>query len=89
MNRVRFLNRLFMEIVMNDRLRNPGWKRPADWPYEEDWDSPAWKERLRASHEKAMKLREKYGFICCPACNVGHTNKTICCRNCGHKAKTD
>lgn len=30
---------------MTPDMENPTWKRPDDWPYEEDWNSPAWKQR--------------------------------------------
>lgn len=72
---------------MDDPNRNPGWKRPPDWPYEEDWDSPAWRERMRKSVAKIAALRERFGFTQCPRCGVEHTTKTLVCRGCNHRAQ--
>lgn len=66
-------------------LINPGWVRPADWKYAEDWDSPAWRRRMAESERIGAERRRKYGFITCPACKMGHTNFTLSCRECGHK----
>jgi hypothetical protein len=69
---------------MSDPKRNPGWKRPADWKYEEDWNSPAWNERMKKVREELAAKREAYGFDVCPACETEHTTKTLVCRNCGY-----
>jgi predicted RNA-binding Zn-ribbon protein involved in translation (DUF1610 family) len=71
--------------VTVDPKRNPGWVRPADWMYEEDWGSPAWKERMAKNNAEAQGNREKYGFDICPKCGTEHTARTITCRECGHK----
>lgn len=69
---------------MDDKI-NPGWHRPDDWKYEEDWNSPAWRLRMQKVNSEIRELREKYGFIKCPQCETEHTSKTICCRECGYK----
>jgi hypothetical protein len=71
---------------MEDRLRNPNWVRPHDWPWAEDWNSPAWREKEVQRAQRLMERREKYGFGVCPACNTGHTAKTLRCRECGYAA---
>lgn len=76
--------------MKDKRLVNPNWTRPEDprdWPYEEDWDSPAWKERMKKVYERAKELRSKYGFITCPKCNTSHTTYTIFCRVCEYKVE--
>ena len=70
---------------MSDRNRNPGWIRPDDWPYDEDYGSEAWKERMAASEAKSWERRKKWGFIVCPECKTGHTNVTLTCRGCSYK----
>lgn len=72
----------------NKELVNPDWKRPDDWPYEEDWDSPAWEARMKKLEEKIKIRRENYGFITCPKCGTDHTGKTLTCRNCEFRALT-
>ena len=72
--------------MTDDPKRNPGWKRPADWPYEEDWDSPAWRERMRKRMAEIAEQREREGFIDCPRCKTQHTGKTLVCRVCGFRA---
>ena len=69
----------------NPDLVNPGWERPSDWPYEEDWGSPAWKRRMAETHAASMKLREEHGFLDCPKCRVFHTAKTLACRVCDYR----
>ncbi len=61
---------------------NPNWVRPSDWNFEEDWNSPAWRRRMESMEKKAREKRDKHGFLVCPNCNTGHTNKTLCCREC-------
>lgn len=72
--------------MLTEDKRNPDWKRPADWPYEEDFDSKVWKEKMKALDEKMRIRRREFGFTHCPACGSDHTNFTLMCRNCGHKA---
>jgi hypothetical protein len=70
-----------------DPKRNPGWKRPPGWVYEEDWGSPAWIERMRIANEERQRRLLRYGFHDCPACGVQHgPGMTLTCRVCGHKA---
>jgi hypothetical protein len=40
---------------------------------------------IKEIEARAMRTRRRYGFVVCPTCGTGHTNKTICCRNCGYK----
>lgn len=68
---------------MNDKLRNPNWKRPDNWKYEEDWGSPAWNERMEVVMKRINERREKEGFSLCPNCKTQHTSKTLMCRECG------
>lgn len=67
---------------MDDSKRNPGWERPADWPYEEDWGSAVWKERMKKSNENLSRLRKEVGFLTCPSCQQEHTALTLTCRRC-------
>jgi hypothetical protein len=67
-------------------LVNPSWERPPDWPYEADWDSPAWKRARDESEQRIVEARREYGFSVCPACHTAHTSKTVVCRECGHRA---
>jgi hypothetical protein len=67
-------------------LVNPGWERPPDWKWDEDWNSPKWKRKMAVIEANGAQRRLKFGFIYCPACKMGHTNYTITCRNCGHQA---
>jgi hypothetical protein len=63
-------------------LCNPGWVRPDNWFYEEDWDSPAWRRRIAENRRKIQEFIDEFGFTKCPECGTGHTAKTLCCRNC-------
>lgn len=72
--------------MMDPDKQNPGWKRPADWPFEEDWDSPAWQQRMRQVRDQTAKKREEYGFSQCPKCGTQHTGRTLSCRNCSYRA---
>jgi rubrerythrin len=66
---------------------NPGWRRPPDWKYEEDWGSPVWKERMRVDREKVDEKRARIGFHYCPKCNEQHgPGMTLTCRLCGYVA---
>ena len=65
---------------------NPRWRRPKNWPYEEDWNSPAWQARMNKRMDVIKMMRQMYGFVDCPECGNQHTGKTCTCRNCGHKA---
>jgi hypothetical protein len=56
---------------------------PDRWP---DWDSPEWRAMMAASDARARAWREAHGFDTCPKCGTMHTCKTLCCRNCSHKA---
>lgn len=78
-------------LLMNEKLSkiNPEWKRPNDWPYEEDWNSPAWKAIMKEAENRSRAKREKFGFVWCPECKAGHTNKTICCRECNYKVEIE
>ena len=64
---------------------NPNWKRPSDWKYKADWDSPNWKKWRTEDNKRIGKLLEKYGFSLCPNCNTQHTALTFMCRNCSYK----
>lgn len=72
---------------MTDPKRNPDpdYKRPADWPYEEDWGSPAWKAKMAAIDTQRRQKLADYGFSVCPSCNTAHTNLTLTCRNCDYR----
>jgi len=70
----------------NRDLVNPSWERTPGWPYEADWDSPAWKRARAEGDERMAKARRDYGFSVCPACRTAHTSETVVCRECGHKA---
>lgn len=74
-----------MLAAMLDKV-NPRWARPENWQYEEDWNSPAWKRRMAAVHEKVAADREAHGFSDCPKCACRHTSRTLVCRECGHNA---
>jgi hypothetical protein len=56
---------------------------PADWP---EWDSPEWKAMMAEQSGRAREWRETNGFDTCPKCGTMHTCKTLCCRECSHKA---
>lgn len=75
-----------MEDNRNPDLVNPGWKRRPDWPYPEDFDSPAWKRRMAVIDADTRERRRLYGFFECPKCGTIHTAKTLSCRGCEHKA---
>ncbi len=66
---------------------NPNWKRPSDWKYKADWDSPNWKKWRHESGVKRQLGLEMCGFSLCPKCNTQHTALTFSCRNCNHKAE--
>jgi hypothetical protein len=66
-------------------LVNPNWKRPDDWPFEEDHGSPKWDRRIKRTYRKADIGRQKWGFQTCPECGVMHTALTITCRGCGYQ----
>lgn len=68
---------------------NPGWKRPSDWKYEEDWNSPAWRARMAEVNRELREKRNKYGFVKCPSCKTIHTAYTLMCRNCDYKVKVN
>lgn len=68
-------------------LVNLDWKRPDDWPFEEDHDSPRWRRRLARGQRKCQIGREKWGFHTCPECDVMHTGMTLVCRGCGYTVK--
>lgn len=44
---------------------------------------------LEQKREEGRKRRELHGFIWCPRCNCGHTNKTLWCRECEFKISLD
>jgi hypothetical protein len=67
------------------RNPDPDYVRPEDWPYEEDWGSPKWEERMKKSRAKTAARRQKYGFGKCPECGAVHTNLTVTCRECGYQ----
>jgi hypothetical protein len=73
----------------DSQLVNPNWKRPDDWPYEADFDSSAWKRRMREIQNEVQLRREKFGFVTCPQCETGHTGKTLSCRGCEYKANSE
>lgn len=64
---------------------NPNWKRPSDWKYKADWDSPNWKRWRHEANIRTQKLLEIYGFSLCPKCNTQHTALTFMCRECSFK----
>lgn len=72
--------------LINDPDKNPGWKRPSDWQYEEDWGSLVWNMRMNKNVQKRRAYVEAHGFIVCPECKTEHTALTITCRNCNYKA---
>lgn len=73
--------------MADDPKKNPNWRRPSDWPYEEDWGSEVWKTRM-ARHDAALgaTVRE-HGFLICPKCGIEHTAPTLTCRICGRHAR--
>jgi len=44
--------------MLDEDKRNHKWKRPADWPYDEDWGSKVWKERMKVLNER-IKIEGK------------------------------
>jgi ribosomal protein L32 len=70
--------------MADDPKRNPGWNRPPDWKYEEDWNSPAWKERMRQVRERLAADTAAHGFEVCPKCGQAHNGKTLRCRACNY-----
>lgn len=74
---------------MSDPLRNPdpNYVRAPDWKYEEDWDSPAWRNRMSLINSRIGYCRNAFGFADCPACKTWHTGKTLMCRGCSHSAE--
>jgi len=70
-------------------LINPDWHRPNDWPYKEDWGSPAWKRRMIEVHKNISQRQRNNGFICCPVCNTLHTTHTLMCRECQYQTKSE
>jgi DNA-binding PadR family transcriptional regulator len=75
-------------IVETDPKKNPNWKRPYDWPYDEDYGSPAWLERgaKNAAARRALVDEHEHGFEVCPKCGAPQTGKTWRCGTCGHLA---
>jgi hypothetical protein len=49
--------------------------------------TPEWDAMFARICREAVKRREKHGFMACPKCGAGHTNKTLSCRKCEYKAK--
>lgn len=74
-----------------DAANNPYVTGPLrdQWRHPEQWRSPVWQAKMRLSSARAARRRREYGFIKCPECGVGHTNYTLTCRECGHKALQD
>mgnify|MGYP001202502157 CR=1 FL=1 len=54
-----------------------------------DFDTPEYEQMMKQVEERIMQRREQYGFIFCPECNMGHTSKTLFCRECGYKVISD
>lgn len=77
-----------MDMLTEDK-RNPDWKRPADWPYDEDFGSKVWNGKMKALDAKLRERNKRIGFTHCPKCGSDHTNFTVVCRNCSYKVKSE
>jgi hypothetical protein len=73
-------------MTPDPRNVNPDWLRPDDWPFDEDWGSEAWKDRVRMLERRSTMARARFGFASCPVCSARQPRRTLTCSSCLHRA---